>query len=290
MPWYFFSLLSAIGVSITSIIEKQVLKKEHALQFTAVLSIFIALVSVPFFVVIDYGSLPFWPMIYLFFYSAFGAVGFYLISKGVRHLDVSVSSPLIALSPGLVALFSYIFLDELLTQAQVAGLVMLVVGAYVLETHRGGSILDPIKAFKESKYIHYLLWALLIYAFTALSDRLVLSRFHIQPEAYIAFISVFLLFHYIILLLIFNRGLQDIKVGIKQAGWWILAMAVLTLGYRYAQTYAVSMVNVGLASAVKHTSVLVTTIIGGEIFHEKNLFRKIVAALIICSGVILLVC
>ncbi len=289
MPWYVFSLLAALGVSITSLIEKSVLKKEHALQFTAVLAIFVAVLSLPFFAVIDYRALPFWPMVYLFFYSAFGALGFYLISQGVRHMEVSVSSPLIALSPGLIAVMSYIFLGEILTQWQVAGLILLVIGAYALETRRGGSLLDPIRAFRDSKYIHYILWALLIYGFTAISDRLVLARYHIQPEAYIAFISIFLLFHYFIMLALFNEGWQDVKIGFKQAGWWILVMAIITVGYRYAQTYAVSMVNVGLASAVKHTSVLLTTVIGGELFHEQNLLRKTMATLVILAGVYLLV-
>lgn len=290
MPWYVFSLISALGVSITSLIEKSVLKKEHAMQFTAVLAIFVALLSLPFFAVIDYQALPFWPMVYLFFYSAFGALGFYLISKGVRHMEVSVSSPLIALSPGLIAVLSYIFLDEILSQWQVAGLMLLIIGAYALETHRGGSLLEPFRTFRDSKYIHYLFWALLIYGFTAVSDRLVLGHYHIQPEAYLAFVSIFLLFHYMVMLALFNEGWQDVKVGFQQAGWWIFIMAVVTVGYRYSQTYAVSMANVGLASAVKHTSVLLTTVIGGEMFHEKNLFRKTMAAIIICGGVILLVC
>jgi drug/metabolite transporter (DMT)-like permease len=68
----------------------------------------------------------------------------------------------------------------------------------------------------------------------------------------------------------------------------ILLVAVLTVSYRVAQNYAVSLAAVGLVTAVKRSSSLFTTLIGGEIFHEKELIKKSVACLIMILGVFLI--
>jgi len=89
--------------------------------------------------------------------------------------------------------------------------------------------------------------------------------------------------------MVFHDGFQGIKRGLKNSGWWILLVAVFTLGYRVAQAEAVSIAYVALVGAIKRSSALFSTIIGGELFQEKNLFRKSVACLIIVVGVLIIV-
>ena len=71
-------------------------------------------------------------------------------------------------------------------------------------------------------------------------------------------------------------------------GGWILLVALLTVGYRYMGIHAIDRVSVGLASGIKHTSALFVTLIGGELFHEKQLARRVVACVIMIAGAFLL--
>ena len=48
MNWFWFAFASAILIFIETIIEKKVLKKEHAMQFSTTLAISIAIISLIF--------------------------------------------------------------------------------------------------------------------------------------------------------------------------------------------------------------------------------------------------
>ena len=91
------------------------------------------------------------------------------------------------------------------------------------------------------------------------------------------------------MMFVFYDGFQGMRLSLKESGWWILLVAGLTFGYRFFQMEAVSMAYVALVSAIKRSSALFSTFIGGELFKEQNLFRKSVACLIIIAGVLIIV-
>jgi len=96
---------------------------------------------------------------------------------------------------------------------------------------------------------------------------------------------------FIIMISLFYGGLKDIKHGMKSAGSWIFLMAILTVAYRMAQGYALTIEGskVALVGAVKRTSALLATFFGGELFHEQNLIQKTIACSVMVAGVILII-
>ncbi|MBI5466017.1 MAG: EamA family transporter [Candidatus Kerfeldbacteria bacterium] len=289
MPWYIFAFTASILAAAAAIVEKRALQREHAMEFGAVLSVFSLLVTVPFLGTIDYSKLTLAPLLIVFGATLGGSLAFLLISKSVRHLEVSAVSPLLVLGAGITATIGAVVLGEKLTQLQIFGLVLLVLGVYILETHPHSDWLEPFKTVVKSKYVTFIILALLIYGFTATLDRVVLARFGMQPEAYIVIAHLFLMINFVVMLSIFHGGFSDLVHGIKNAGWIILLVAVLTVAYRYAHTQAIALAYIGLVEAIKRTSAFFATLIGGELFHEKNLFRKVVACLIMIGGSVLLI-
>jgi drug/metabolite transporter (DMT)-like permease len=75
---------------------------------------------------------------------------------------------------------------------------------------------------------------------------------------------------------------------IKNNFGWIALISILTIGYRFSQVWAVSLASVALVLAVKRTSVLWATIIGGKIFKDTNLLKKVIAVIFILIGAILI--
>lgn len=289
MDWIFFAVIAAVLTAASTITQKKTLLKEHAMEFSAVLALIIFLISLPLFLLVDYSRLDFVTVLILYLFSILGSFAFLLAAKSLRHMDISASSPLMTTGPAFVALFAFVFLNETLKLGQLAGIGLLIIGAYILETKKHHSLLEPLKEFISSKYIHYIIFALILYAACSVGDRLVLSIRGMQVEAYIAFVHLFLALNFFILISVFHDGYKGIKRGLKSSGWWIFLVAVFTLGYRLAQAQAVSMTYVALVSAIKRSSALFATIIGGELFKEKNLFRKSVACVIIVGGVLLIV-
>lgn len=56
--WLIFAIISTILVSTSSIMEKKVLFKEHALEFSATLSFYCFLISIPIFYVLNESVTP----------------------------------------------------------------------------------------------------------------------------------------------------------------------------------------------------------------------------------------
>jgi drug/metabolite transporter (DMT)-like permease len=289
MEWYVYAFIAAILVALVTLIEKKTLKFEHSMQFAATLAFVNVIIAVPFFFFIDYSKLQFLPLVIVFFVSILGAVAFFLITRSVKHLDVSVSSPLLVTAPVVVTILAFVFLGEKLTFMQCLGIFIIVFGAYILELRSYHKLLEPLKLFKKSKYIHYIMIALLLYGITSIFDRIILHRFDFQPEAYMAFIHIFLAFHFFVMISVFHGGFKDIKIGLSKGGYWILLAALITVGHRYMESFAIKQADVGLAVTIKRMSALFVVIIGGEIFHEANILRKALATIIMIVGALLIV-
>jgi uncharacterized membrane protein len=179
-------------------------------------------------------------------------------------------------------------LDESLTLVQSLGIFLLVIGAYALETKPHHSLLEPIRTFMKGRYYHYILIAIVLYTVTGTLDRVILHHYDMQPQAYMAIVHVLIALYFIMLLNLFHDGVKGIRHGLRRAGWWILLVAVFTFAYRFATVEAVKVGFVGLVVSIKRVSSLFTTILGGELFHEKNLFRRFIACAIMIIGALMI--
>lgn len=288
MTWYILALIAAVLVSVSTIIEKKTLQGEHAMEFSTLFALVNFCLALPFFLMIDYSRLAVVPLAILLLNSVIAATALLYTAKGLRHMDISASSPLYVLSPALIALLAVIFLGEYLTMWQVSGLFLLVIGAYALEM-RSNNFLEPFTTFRDSKYIHYVLFSILLMSVSSVIDRLLLARYDMQPEAFLAFVHLFIAIIFM-LAFTYNYGnLSNLRNGLKQYGLVILAIGILTVAHRYAQAESTKLAYVGLVVAVKRSSTLFITLFGGRLFHEKNLLTKTFACLIMIGGMLLII-
>lgn len=288
MTWALYAIVAAILVSATTLIEKKTLQGEHAMEFSTIFAIVNCCLSLPFFVVIDYSRLSVSSMLILFLNSILGAISLLYTAKALRHMDVSSSAPLYVIAPALTALLATLFLGEHLSPMQTTGLGLLVVGAYILEL-RHKNIFEPFKVFKDSRYVHYVLLSIGLMSISSIVDRWLLHAGGLQPEAYTAFVHLFLAIIFFCMFTYSYGNIRSINNGMKQYGWSILLIGVLTIAHRYAQIQSLALAYVGLVVAVKRSSTLFITLIGGKLFHEGNLFIKTLASLIMIAGMLLIV-
>jgi len=285
MEWYFFATLAALLTAVFTIIEKKTLMKEHAMEFSTVLAIFnflIALVLLPY-VNFDF---PIKTLGLMYLASVFGSIAFLFVAKAVRHMDVSIVSPLMTFSPAIVVVLAFFILGEKVTSLQLFGILLLIIGSYVLEAENHGTKKIFTKTFK-SNYFYYIFLALILYGFCSIFDKFILRT--ISPLTYIPIVQFFIAINFIILICIFHNGFEGIKHGIRSAGKWIFFVAILVTGYRLAYAQAVSMTYVSLVIPIKRMSAFFVTIVGGKVFHEKNLTQRILACVIMLAGVFLVI-
>ncbi len=289
MPWYILPLIAGLLLSLATIFEKKVLVDEHATEFSTIFALFNVALSIPFLIFVNFSDFTLGIVLMIYVASVIGTSSFILFAKSNRHMEISSSSPWLMLTPGISTIVAYIFLGETLSTFQVVGLVIMTIGLYILLSHKHASIFDPLREVIKSKYLHFLIINLVLYSFGVLIDRIVLGRYGVSVLSYLFLFHVFTAINFLFISFVFYDGFKGIQSGIKKYGWWILLSSVLTVGCRFAMSVSISTTLVGLALSMKRLSSLFTVIIGGELFHEKNIGRKIIACVIMFVGILLIV-
>lgn len=289
MQWFFIALLSSFLSAFAAITQKKVLFNRGPLEFSFLLSIVNLLFSIPFFFFIDYGTIHSYNLFILFIKSVIGVSAFLCVMTALKNLQISNALPLLALTPGFVAVFAFIFLGESLKTPEVIGLISLIAGTYILESKNLKEILSPLNVFLKSKYHHYVILALLLFTASSIMDKLLLIKLNLTPVSLTAFQHLFFALLFLMIYFLYGgvKKFELINFNKKDL-WWIVLISILTIGYRYTQIVSISLASVALTLAVKRTSVLWATIIGGKIFKDSNLLKKTIAVLFILLGAVLI--
>jgi len=289
MTWFFIALLSSFFSAFAAITQKKVLFNRSPLEFSFLLAIVNLVFSIPFFLGINYATLNASNLSILFVKSIIGVAAFLCVMTALKNLQISNALPLLALTPGFVAIFAFFLLGETLKTTEVVGLLSLVGGTYILESKDLKEILFPLKVFIKSKYHRYVLAALFLFTASSIMDKLLLVKMHLSPISLTAFQHLFFALLFSIVFFSSKQNREETNLTFKKHDFgWIVLISLFTIGYRYTQIVSISLASVALTLAVKRTSVLWATIIGGKIFKDANLLKKTIAVLFILLGAILI--
>jgi uncharacterized membrane protein len=291
MEWYWLALSSALLSAFAAILQKKALNEINALNFTVIVSVFVALFSTFLIGKVDLSTAGSYSMLVLFGKSIINATAFLCIMIALKNLEISRALPVLAASPMAVALLAFILLGESLSLTEVLGMVLIVLGTYVLELKKNENIIAPFRVFVESKYHRIILIALGLMSLSAILDKLLLTSFKLPPLTFLVmqnyfFLIIFLLYRFLSGLK--NRNEKLFKGVSKNILIIIVLIAIATIGYRWTQIEATKLGPVGLVIAVKRLSVLFAVLIGAKLFKEENYLRKVLATLTIVAGALLI--
>lgn len=287
--WQLLAFTSALFSALAAVFEKKALLKSDPLVFSLILSALTMFFTLPFLLYADLNALEFATVAVLFGKSVLGAFAFLLVMHGLKRLDISASLPLLVLTPGFVAVFAFVLLNESLSLYDILGMVLLLGGTYVLQLRKGHSLLEPFRFAQRNKAYLYIMGAILLFTTTSILDKALLSSFRLQPEAFLPLQQVFYTFVFVLVFLFRKNKPDDIKIQLQSTWKWILLVAVFAVIYRYSHILAVKGGPVALVLSIKRTSVFFATIIGGTLFLERNLLKRSIAVLIMIAGAILII-
>ena len=289
MTWFFYALLTAFLSSLAAIFERRALYHMHSIDFSAAIAFVTAILTLPFLFTSSWESISIKVLLLTFTLSFVAALAFLSVTRGVRHMEISLSSPLFLFGPLITTLFAFIILGERVTSMQITGMCVLLVGAYVLETTHLLSGGEFWKNTWGNLYSRFILVGLILYGLTSIGDRIILKTWEVPVPLYTALIQLFIAVQFLFLTWHF-RGSPKASIILVQKYWKsLVVLAILTIGYRMAQGNAIAIAaSVGLVIAIKRSANLFTTLIGGEIFHDHNIWRKTLACAIMVVGVCLI--
>lgn len=289
MDWIYFAFISAILSALAAILQKKVLFNFDALEFSFVLSICNAILVLFFIASINFTIIDPTGLLILYLKTFLGALAFWFVMLAIKNMEISSALPLMVLTPGLIAIFSYFLLGETIQYIEIIGMILLLIGTYILEIKKNDNLINPFITFIKSDYHHYIIYAILLFTFSSIIDKLVLKNYKMLPVTFVFFQQIFLAINFTLLIIYKKKNFLNIFTSMnRNTLFWIVLISVSTIGYRYTQIEAIKIAPVALVISVKRTSVLFASIYGGRLFSEHQLLKKSIAIVIMLFGAYLI--
>jgi uncharacterized membrane protein len=287
MEWVFLILFCAFLIAIKHILAKNCLSVEHtnATVFwtSALLSIgclFVFNSQIDFF-------LPYKTLFLIILKSVILAAAWHFFYHALKRLHISLVEPITNLSPAILMVLSFFILGERLGLMQYLGVGVIMGGAFLLSVEHINKPFHSFKLFKNKEVVYLMIFVVLA-SLCAILDKVIVSATNLPTIIFYTFFFVAVCY---LLTIIHNGHLNDITHPIKQHYYLVLLIALLAFisDWFYFTVVAMPLVPISLIIPMKRLSSLISTVLGGRMFKESNLFHKAVACCVMIFGVFLVV-
>jgi drug/metabolite transporter (DMT)-like permease len=245
------------------------------------------------------GALPFlalvgltleWPSLDATFWLAGAAalplelLAAFLYMRVLKICPLSRCIPLLAFTPVCLILTGWVFLGEALSLAGLAGIVLVAGGSYFLGLGRErASWWQPLAALARDPGARLMLLVAVIYAVTSALGKLAIL--HSEPRfvgvVYPTMVGGCLLAAYP-----FSRVREAKILKARWAAGLLVGAAVA--GEIICHVYGMSLAPAAYLIGVKRLSILFSVILGGLLLKERPLLPRLMAAVLMVTGVALL--
>jgi drug/metabolite transporter (DMT)-like permease len=207
-----------------------------------------------------------------------------LYMKAINISPLSLTLPFLSLTPVFLIGTSYIILGESPNKTGLMGIILVVIGAYLLNVHTiKQGFLEPLRAVVKERGSVLMIIVAFIFSITSSFGKIAVQ--HSSPIFFSIFYSILLsafLFLIVsfktrhILSKIVSRPLLFLFIGIS--------MAIMMITH----LKAISLVEVSYMISVKRLSLLIGVIYGAVFFKETNIKERFLGSAIMLMGVILI--
>ena len=212
------------------------------------------------------------------------AVGLHF--KAIKLGDISIVSPLLSFTPIFAIATSFVMLGELPTALGLSGLILVVIGSYILHWNSfGESIVTIYRRLREHKATLYILAVAAIFSVSANFDKMasvaatpIFASMIIDLALGIALLTLAPLHHKKSSKRAFSRSVLP---------WFLLIGALFAVG-TWAQNTAFTLTIVPYASAAIRSSVVISVIYGAYILNEGHIKWRFCGAVVMLLGIALL--
>jgi len=219
------------------------------------------------------------PGLALILLSLFSAL---LFLKAIKESDLSLTIPLLSLSPLFSSLFSFIFLNEKLSYFQYIGVFLIIFGTLILYS-KNITLVEILKSFKVltiNNSAKLMIVVSLIWSLTPVLDKLCLKNSSINIHGFIQSFGL------VILLILLLKKEKNEIISLKK-NWGLILVTIFTgIIATVLQFYAILFNYVPIMEAIKRSVGQLSSIVFGKIFFKEEITNpKILGVLILSFGV-----
>ncbi|MEE2698167.1 MAG: hypothetical protein VX923_00550 [Pseudomonadota bacterium] len=202
----------------------------------------------------------------------------------LRLGDLSVYYPIARSSPAFIVLVSALFLGVWYTPLALAGIGMVLVGAFWLQYKRGARFLD------NPKVLIFALVALVGSGVNSIADSFAVQV--VEPSVIFFWTFVFTLPGFIIFFSLFGRE----RVSIHSLYPWVRnPLPYIKIGVICYSSYLLILLayqsggEAAVVNSVRQAAIPISVIIGGFWLKEADMLQRILASLLLFAGIIVIV-
>lgn len=289
MIWILLAFTSALFSAAAAVVQKRTLFELTALElsFFASIAILAASSFVPFFA--DVTSISRTQALIIVGKSILGGIAFILVMLSLKHNEISNALPLLGLTPAVTALLAAVTIHESLQAWEWTGILLMMAGVFIVEKRPDQKIMEPFVTALTSRKHFYIVGALLLFALSSVADKALVGNYRIDPLVVLFYQHIVYALLFGAALLIRPSSLRTLVAKGRAQFPAIIIIALLTIAYRLTQLEATKDAPVALVLAIKRTSILYASFVGGRMFSEERLrMRLLGGVLIVLSGFIIL--
>ncbi|MDD3006373.1 MAG: DMT family transporter [Candidatus Pacebacteria bacterium] len=281
MTWIVYALLVALFSALRGVSSKKSLRSldEYVVSWFAFF--FSGVYILISFLFIDFPVLGenFWSVLFLdCLLSATAAV---LSTKSLLS-DMSVSVPMMAFTPLFMLLTSYLMLGEIPSGSGFIGVIFIVFGSYFLNIKkRKDGWTKPFKVLTKEEGPRLMLAAALIWSITANLDKIALQN---SSPIFFAMAENILIATFIFPFAYTRMRKQQKEI--RKEKTHLAMVGILGTLMVVFQMLAIQDTLVVYVVAIKRLGILISIILGGVIFGEKEIKQKLMGGVIMVIGVL----
>ncbi len=224
----------------------------------------------------------------------FGTLGVLFSYRSLDLGDLSAVSPYSVVATVLYFIPAYLFLHEVPTLSEVSGMIVIIIGALVLEGKVGRKRIltkqEHADRARNRKALGYFFCAMIFYSISPTGEKLAITATDPMFASYIIHLGIGISFLISLLVRPKYRDFELVRQSFRTKAFvTAIAIAAVVAAYGNLSThFALSGASVGGVMSLKRTMPIFAFFLGYFVFRErKDAFRKLLGTIIMISGAIL---
>ena len=281
MTWLILGILTAFFEAVKDVFSKQNLKQSDEYVVAWSLAFFSVIFLIPWVISTGIPALNTQFAIALLIGGSINAVTAVLYIKAIKVSDLSLTVPLVALTPLFMLITSPLIVGEYPKLFDYIGILLIVTGSYLLNIkEKFQGYLAPFKALVKEPGPKLMLIVAFLWSITSNFDKIGVKNS--SPIFWL--FSLFSTMTVLLLPVLLHKTPNPSRKILKQLPM-LAAMGFFNAVGVLCQMQALTLTLVVQVIAIKRTSVLMGVLFGHFIFKEKDIKQRLLGAAIMVFGV-----
>ena len=208
-----------------------------------------------------------------------------LYTHAIHQSPLSLTIPLLSLTPVFLIATSYLILGEELDISGMAGILLIAIGAYLLNIHtRHKGWLEPFRALLREKGSRMMIGVAFLYSITSNLGKIAIQ--HSSPEFFgVVYFPLLALLSFPFLGM--TGGKDAYSALLRRKGLFAIIGLFQTIMI-FTHVGAISLVEVPYMISIKRTSILFAILFGYLFFREEKIRERLLGGVCMFGGVVLI--